>query len=142
MKKTASYIYLAAAALFLLGVIAQVFLAGMVVVARQISWNNHIGLGHSLAGPLLLMLISQYLARHPQRVKLMTWLLFVVYALQADVIIFLRAQAPVVSAFHPVLALADFALGLALLRVAWSLVRQPEIPVGMQPDLETEKRLV
>lgn len=125
MIKVSRYIYMAASGLFVAGVITQVFLAGMVVVARQMSWNNHIGLGHTLAGPLLFMLISMYLGRLPRRVKNLTWLLFGVYVLQADVLIFLDAAAPVAAAFHPVLALVDFALGLALLRAAWVHARQP-----------------
>src|SRR5512147_1375892 len=137
MIKISRYVYLAAAWLFVIGVIAQVFLAGMVVVAVSMGWDNHIGLGHSLAGPLLIMLIAVYLGRFPSSIKWLTWLLFGVYVLQADVIIFLRFQAPVISAFHPVLALVDFALGLTLARRAWPLARQAQTPVSVQPDLET-----
>ena len=117
MEKIARYIYLAAAWLFLVGVAAQVFLAGMVDVAARMGWGDHINLGHTLAAPLLVMLVTLYLGRLPGPMKRMTWLLFGVYVLQADVLIFLRSQAPLVSAFHPVLALVDFALGLALRRV-------------------------
>jgi hypothetical protein len=60
-----------------------------------------------------------------------------VYVLQADVVIFLRFQAPVIYALHPVLALADFALGLALARRAWPLARQAQAPASLQADLET-----
>ena len=136
MEKIARYVYLAAAWLFLAGVAAQVFLAGMVVVAARMGWGSHIGLGHFLAAPLLVMLVSQYPSRFPRRMKWFTWLLFGVYVLQADVIIFLRVQAPLVSAFHPVLALVDFALGLALARRAWPLARQASVPASVQPDLE------
>ncbi|MCL4562995.1 MAG: DUF6220 domain-containing protein [Chloroflexi bacterium] len=137
MQKISRYAYLFAACLFLIGVAVQVFLAGMVVVALQMGWNNHISLGHFLAVPLLLMLASQYPARLPGRLKRLTWLLFVIYALQADVIIFLRFQAPVVSALHPVLALVDFALGLALARAAWPLATQVQTPARVLPELET-----
>lgn len=58
MVRVSRYVYLIAAALFVVGVMVQVYLPGMVVVARQGNWNSHIGLGHSLAGPLLFMLIS------------------------------------------------------------------------------------
>ena len=92
MLKGSRWVYLAASGLFLLGVVTQVFLAGMVVVASRMSWNNHIGLGHTLAGPLLFMLISMYLGRLPGPVKRLTWILFAVYILQADVLIFLRAS--------------------------------------------------
>lgn len=128
MIRVARYIYMGAAWLFVTGIVLQVFLAGMVVVARQISWNNHIGLGHMLAGPLLFMLVTLYLGRMPRRVKTLTWTLFIVYAIQADVIIFMRLSAPVISAFHPVLALVDFGLGYFLARQAVRLAREEKAP--------------
>jgi len=128
MVKIARYIYWGAAWLFLVGIVVQVFLAGMVVVAVRMSWDPHVGLGHTLAGPLLFMLITMYLGRMPGSLKRLTWLLFGVYVLQADVVIFLRGQAPVISALHPVFALADFALVLALARRAWPLARQVQAP--------------
>jgi hypothetical protein len=136
MQKISRFIYLGAAVLFLTGVLGQVFLAGMVVVAYQMSWLNHISLGHLLAAPLLVMLVSMYLSRLPKKMKGMTWLLFGVYVLQADVIIFLRVQAPVISALHPVLALVDFALGLALTRAVWPLASGAQSLVSKRADLE------
>jgi hypothetical protein len=100
--------------LFVLGVIAQVLLAGLVVVAGQIDWTIHRDSGHILGLPLILMLIFMYLGKLPSAAKRTTWILFVVYIIQADVIIFMRESLPVVSAFHPVLALVDFWLGIKL----------------------------
>jgi hypothetical protein len=114
--KASRVLYAAAAWLFLAGVVTQVFFAGMAAVAHQWSWDNHAGLGHVLAAPLLLMLVTAYTGRLPGRMKRLTWLLFGVYVLQADVLIFLRDSAPVMSAFHPVMALFNFALGAYL---AW-----------------------
>ncbi|HEX2980975.1 MAG TPA: DUF6220 domain-containing protein [Anaerolineaceae bacterium] len=136
--KVSRYIYLTATWLFLGGVVAQVFLAGMAAVANRLSWSYHAGFGHMIAAPLLVMLISQYPARLPGRMKRLTWLLFAVYALQADVIIFLRSAAPVVSAFHPVLALFDFVLIVALARAAWPLARQVKAQLEMQPEMNPQ----
>lgn len=121
--KASRIAYAVFAWLFVVGVLVQVFLAGMVVVASQMGWDNHMGLGHALAVPLLLMLITAYPGKLPGRMKRLTWLLFVVYVLQADVLIFMRASVPVLSALHPVMALVDFALGLSLARKATLLVR-------------------
>lgn len=141
MIRTARTIYTGAAWLFITGVIVQVFLAGMVVVARQISWNNHISLGHILSAPLLFMLVTMYLGRMPRQVNNLTWTLFVVYLLQADVIIFMRQVMPVISAFHPVLALIDFALGYALARQAVALLRENSpSPAGLK-NAEPSTRL-
>lgn len=128
MRKTSRIVYMIAAWLFVGGVLTQVFLAGMVVVAGQIGWANHRDLGHTLALPLIVMLISAYAGRLPGSMKRLNWLLFGVYFIQADVIIFLRSSAPVISAFHPVMALVDFALGLALAVQALKLVqREPQL---------------
>ena len=121
MSTLSRTIYRIAAWLFVAGVTVQVFLAGMVVVASQWGWDRHIGLGHSLGLPLLVMLVTAYTGRLPGRLNWLTWALFLVYIFQADVIIFLRASAPVLSAFHPVLALIDFALGITLAQRAASL---------------------
>jgi membrane-bound metal-dependent hydrolase YbcI (DUF457 family) len=123
MTKVSRIVYLAASTLFLVGVSLQVFLAGMVVVALRTGWGNHRGLGHALALPLLIMLVTAYLGRLPSKIKWMTWLLLGVYIIQADVIIFMRASYPYVSAFHPVLALVDFGLGAFLVYQVWKLVQ-------------------
>lgn len=124
MVRVARYIYTGAAWLFVVGVMLQVFLAGLVVVARQISWKDHVSLGHLLAAPLLFMLVTMYLGRLARREKILTWVLFIVYIFQADVIIFMRVSAPMISAFHPVLALLDFAFGYVLARRALILVSE------------------
>jgi hypothetical protein len=132
MIKISRYVYLAASWLFLAGVVVQVFLAGMVVVALQMTWNLHRDLGHMLGIPMLLMLITMYLGRMPRSQKRLTWLLFGAYFLQADVVIFLRAQAPVIAALHPVLALFDFAIGWILARRAWPLAKEVQEPPGAE----------
>jgi len=123
MIEASRIVYLVTSSLFLIGVTVQVFLAGMVVVALQMGWANHRDLGQTLALPLLIMLITAYLGRLPRSMKWLTWLLFAVYLIQADVIIFLRASMPVVSAFHPVLSLVDFVLATILAYQTWILVR-------------------
>ena len=136
MERISRVIYRAAVWLFVVGVLVQVFLAGLVVVARTATWERHTGLGHGLALPLLLMLVAMYLARLPRSTKRLTWLLFAVYVFQADVVIFMRDSLPYASALHPVLALIDFALG-------WRLARQgvpaaePELRSAASADLRT-----
>ena len=89
-----------------------------------------------LSLPLLLMLVSVYTGRMPGQMKRLTWVLFGVYVLQADVVLFLREQAPVVSALHPVLALVDFALALSLAELAWRLTREVQEPAKVQSQME------
>lgn len=136
MTKASRIIYLVAAWLFLTGITVQVFLAGMVVVAGQMGWTNHRDLGHGLGLPLLVMVVTAYLGRVPGSVKRMTWLLFAIYIIQADVVIFLRGSAPVIAALHPVLALLDFALAFALAKRAWTLARQENAAMRVEPHME------
>ena len=110
--------------LFVIGVVAQIFLAGMVVVARQTGWETHTELGHTIGLFLILMLITMYTGKAGSEVKRTTWILFFVYVLQADLLIFMRESLPLASAFHPVLALIDFWLAVKLLRLS---------PGSMQP---------
>lgn len=111
MRKVGKWSYTLFSWLFVVGVLAQVFLAGLVVVARTSTWENHVNLGHTLGLPLILMLISMYVGGLPKRRKTLTWLLFAGYLFQADFVIFLRDSVPVASALHPVMALINFALG-------------------------------
>jgi hypothetical protein len=141
MLKISRIVYLCASGLFLTGVTLQVFLAGMVVVALQMGWGNHHDLGHSLALPLLVMLVGAYLGRLPRRMKWLTWFLFLVYVTQADVLIFLRNSAPVASAFHPVLALVDVLLAAMLVYQAWGLVREEQRALKATSKLEQLDRV-
>lgn len=124
MTKISRYVYLISTSLFLLGVSVQVFLAGMVVVAMEMGWGNHRDLGHTLGLPLVVVMVTVYLGRFPSKMKWASWLLLVAYFIQADVIIFMRDSMPVVSAFHPVLALVDFVLATYLVYQAWFVIRE------------------
>jgi hypothetical protein len=140
MVKTARIIYLVLAWIFLAAVTVQVFLAGLAVVARLTGWDYHIGFGHMVGVPVLFMLIAMYLGRMPRGLKWMTWGLFGVFILQAEVIIFLRTAAPLISAFHPVLALVDVGLGLSLARQARALgyeyTPSPKAAAGRRAQVE------
>jgi hypothetical protein len=136
--KTARAAFTIASWFFVAGVAIQVFLAGLVVVARRMNWEGHIVLGHSLGLPLLIMLVAMYLGKLSAGTKRLTWLLFAVYVLQADVLIFLRQRAPFLSALHPVLALFDFGMGWALARAALQYLRAVEDPSeDLSPAVKT-----
>jgi heme A synthase len=105
--------------LFIIGVVLQVFFAGMVVVAGQMDWAAHRDTGHIIGLAVILMAILMYVGKAGRQVKRTTWILLLVYILQADVLIFMRQSVPLASAFHPVLALIDFWLAVKLLRMPW-----------------------
>lgn len=118
MSKNANLFFRICTWLFIAGVVIQVTLAGLTVVAGQIDWSIHKDLGHITGLPLVLMLIAMYVGKADRQVKRTTWILFLVYLVQADVLILLRFNPlplSYLSALHPVLALIDFWLATRLL---------------------------
>jgi hypothetical protein len=113
-------IYIGLAALFLLGVAIQAFLAGagIFVSAQWVAW--HRALGHMLTSPIplipLLLIILSFAGRLPRSDKWLTALLFFL-ALMQPVVLYLRRALPLISALHPVNALLLFILPI------WLIVR-------------------
>lgn len=103
MIRNARLVYLVAVALFALGVIVQLFPIGLIVVAGRIGFDLHRELGHLLAVPVLVMVVTAHLGRSRAAVIGPTWLLL--------------------AALHPVLALADIVLAQVLLQRGWSALR-------------------
>lgn len=126
MRRWALNVYIICALVFLSVVVVQVLLAGMVVVASRMDWTAHKAVGHYLGLPAIIMLIVAYIGRLPRKTKVWTWVLFGLFILQAEILILLRASAPVLSAFHPVLALAEFALGVGLMSQARTFGREAQ----------------
>jgi len=118
------YAYAVVTWLFVVGILTQVFLVGLSLLGQQPSWQSHIGLGHSLGIVALLMIVFAYLGRLPRAIKPLTWLNLIIYALLADVSVFMRGSLPVVAALHPVLAMLLFAIAGSLAIYAWRLVRK------------------
>jgi hypothetical protein len=140
MSKIGRIVYAVVVSLFLVGLLAQVYLVGLSILGGRPSWDAHIGLGHGLGLLGLLMVAFAYLGRLPRPLKPLTWLSFGVYILLADVVIFVRSSAPLVAALHPVLALILFGLMGTLVTRAWGVVREStsarEAP-AMTPAPET-----
>jgi hypothetical protein len=118
--------FLAASWLLCIGILAQVYLVGLSLLGGRPSWDDHIGLGHSLGGLALLMVVFAYLGQLTRSMKLITWLNFGIYFLIADVVIFMRDSAPVIAALHPVLAVILFSVAATLAVRIWLIVRAPQ----------------
>lgn len=124
----ARWCYAVAATAFVAGLVVQVYLVGLAVVAGRIGFAPHVSLGHALALPLLVMLVAASVGRTGRRTVRLTWLLFAVYVVQANVVMVVRASAPAVGALHPVLALVEVVLGIVLVRAGWAVVARPPAP--------------
>ena len=107
-------LYLIVAWLFPVAILFQVFLVGLSLFTGQVYWSTHRDVGHTLGVLPLLLVILAYLGRLPRSEKLLIWLQFGVYLVQAEVFAAIRDVAPLLAAFHPVLALVLFALALII----------------------------
>lgn len=122
------YAYAGVVWLFVIGILTQVFLVGLTLLGGRPSMNTHRGLGHLWGILVLLMVILAYLGRLPRPMKPFTWLSIAIYALLADVVIFMRGSAPLLAALHPVLAVLLFGVVGFLAIRAWRLVREAAVP--------------
>ncbi len=128
MVKWTRILYLSAAWLFPAAILIQVLLVGLSLFTGQAYWSTHRDVGHSLAVLPLLLVILAYLGRLPRSEKLLIWLLFGVYLVQAEVFAAIRDSVPLLAAFHPVLALVLFALAIII------ALRAPTV---MQTEIQT-----
>jgi hypothetical protein len=126
MVSGARYVYLALVWLYLVGILVQVFLAGMGLFGAAKDFQPHIGLGWLLHLVPILLLVAAAVAKVGPRLIWWTVALLVVQFIQ-PILALARFDAPVVAAFHPVLALVIFWLALTIGLMAWPLVRQPPV---------------
>lgn len=87
--------------LFLVGLLGQVFLAGLGVFDSPSSFVTHRNVGYMLGFVTLLILGAAIVARSGRSVIALSALLIVQFALQS-VFVAMRTDAPVVAALHPV----------------------------------------
>ena len=98
-------IYLGLCALLLVGMLAQVFMAGLGVLVDPGYFALHQSFGHLFGPVIVLMLLCAVLGRLPRGVILATLGLFLLYGLQY---VFLGAPLPFLRPFHVVDALLLF----------------------------------
>ena len=103
-------LFIGFAALFVAGVVAQVFLAGAAIFDEWSWFQVHNVVGHLLVHPLpllpLLMLIFSFVARLSRADKWLSGLLVILAILQPILIYVGRgARLPLLAALHPVNAL-------------------------------------
>jgi hypothetical protein len=116
-------LYVIDAWLLPVAMLVQVFFVGLSLFTGQTFWSIHITFGHSISLLPLLLVILAYLGRLPSAEKRLAWLVLGVYLIQAEVFAAIRADVPLLAAFHPVLALVLFALALIIALRAPTVVR-------------------
>jgi hypothetical protein len=114
-------LHAAVAALFVVVIVVQVFLAGAALANLGGSGNfaTHIEFGYTWIGlAVLAVLLTALAARRPRREVGIALGLLVLYVVQTVLPSF-RSSAPWVAALHPVNALFLFALAAWYARRAW-----------------------
>jgi Family of unknown function (DUF6220) len=105
MGKWIGMLYVIDAWLLPVAMLVQVFFVGLSLFTGQAFWSIHITFGHSISLLPLLLVILAYLGRLPSAEKRLAWLVLGVYLIRAEVFAAMRADVPLLAAFHPVLAL-------------------------------------
>lgn len=127
MTRAARWAYPILAWAFVVGLVAQVYLAGMALFGGAESFEAHIGLGWLLHLVPLLILAAAALSRAGRRHW--TWAM----ALAAVVFVvpifaLLRVGTPAIAALHPVSAMVAFWLAVVVARHSLEAVRQADAP--------------
>ena len=121
MTHLSRIIYRVSAWVFFVGVVMQVFLAGLALFAPGVStWANHIGFGYLVGYVLLPLIVFAFVGHLPRAIKIQMGVLFLLYIVQLA-LIYLRASVPIVAALHPVNALLLFWFSLRHARQVGSI---------------------
>jgi uncharacterized membrane protein YhaH (DUF805 family) len=114
-------LHLAAAVLFVVTIVAQVFLAGAALANLGGSGNfsTHVEVGYTWIGlAALILLVTAFVARRPRADIGTTALIIILYIVQTILPTF-RSSAPALAALHPVNALFLFGLAAVYARRLW-----------------------
>ena len=107
--------FVVSALLFAVGVVVQVFLAGMSVFDPPGRWADHVSIGQQIGTLTILLVIFAIVGRLSKLTIGMSVAIFFLYGLQFA---FANADAGAVAAFHAVNALALFWLTIQVAQQA------------------------
>ncbi|HSM38235.1 MAG TPA: DUF6220 domain-containing protein [Candidatus Limnocylindrales bacterium] len=117
------YVFVAAAAIFVAGVVTQVFLAGMAVFGAG-AWENHVEFGYLVASFPVLLIPLAVLSRAGRGTAWLTVTALIVAQVQTFLPWF-REDVPWIAALHPVNAMVVFGLAVIIARRSLDLARGP-----------------
>ena len=125
MTRAARWAYVILAWVFLLGLAAQVFVAGLALFAGGENWETHVNLGWIIHLLPILVLLAAWLSRAGRR----HWQ----WALALAVVVFVipllalfRADTPALAALHPVGAMIAAWLAIVVARQSLDVVRRAD----------------
>ena len=111
----------AVAAIFVVAILVQVFLAGLAIanLGGSGTFSTHIEFGYTWMGlAALALLVTVFLARRPRRDVGIVVAIIVLYVIQTVLPAF-KSSLPAIAALHPVNALLLFVVALWYARRLW-----------------------
>jgi hypothetical protein len=114
-------VHAAAAAIFVVAILVQVFLAGLAIanLGGSGTFSTHIEFGYTWMGlAALALLVTVFLARRPRRDVGIVVAIIVLYVIQTVLPAF-KSSLPAIAALHPVNALLLFVVALWYARRLW-----------------------
>ena len=118
MRSVARTVHLVVAWLLVVGLVTQIFLAGLGVFKDPTSFATHRDFGYMLELLPILLLVLGLVAGLGRRAALLAAGIFGLFLLQS-VFVGLRTSAPDVAALHPVNGFLITLLAIILARDAW-----------------------
>ena len=124
MRPIARTLHTVVAVLFVVGLIAQVWLAGRGVFESPTMFDTHRSLGYTLSLFTIALLVLGLLGGMGRRPAILAVVIFVLFILQS-VFVVMRDSQPAVAALHPVNGFLILFLAIVLARDSWMMRTAP-----------------
>jgi hypothetical protein len=125
MVRGAQYLYVALAWAFVAGIVLQVYFIGLGLFVSSVDRELHRNFGWILhLVPPFILLAAAFARAGRTRILQTTALAVTIFIV--PILAAIRADAPLVAAFHPVGAVLAFLLAVVVARGATSLFRSPD----------------
>ena len=124
MRSIARSLHTVVAVLFVVGLIAQVWLAGRGVFESPTMFDTHRSLGYTLSLFTIALLVLGLLGGMGRRPAILAVVIFVLFILQS-VFVVMRDSQPAVAALHPVNGFLLLFLAIVLARDSWMMRTAP-----------------
>jgi len=124
VRSIARTLHTVVAVLFVVGLIAQVWLAGRGVFESPTMFDAHRSLGYTLSLFTIALLVLGLLGGMGRRPAILAVVIFVLFILQS-VFVVMRDSQPAVAALHPVNGFLILFLAIVLARDSWMMRTAP-----------------
>ena len=124
MRSIARTLHTVVAVLFVVGLIAQVWLAGRGVFESPTMFDTHRSLGYTLSLFTIALLVLGLLGGMGRRPAILAVVIFVLFILQS-VFVVMRDSNPAIAALHPVNGFLILFLAIVLARDSWMMRSAP-----------------